>query len=66
MPLEKVSFQAVSIITTTGYATTDYTTWGYFMSFIFFISFSGGSAGSTSGGRNCQNYYHNKKWFIRI
>ena len=47
----KVSFQVVSIITTTGYATEDYTTWGYFMSFIFFLFlFSGGSAGSTSGG----------------
>ena len=47
----KISFQVVSIITTTGYATADYTTWGYFMSFIFFLFlFSGGSAGSTSGG----------------
>ena len=47
----KMSFQVVSIITTTGYATADYTTWGYFMSFIFFLFlFSGGSAGSTSGG----------------
>ena len=47
----KISFQVVSIITTTGYATADYTTWGYFLTFIFFLFlFSGASAGSTSGG----------------
>ena len=44
-------FQIVSIITTTGYATTDFTTWGSFISFIFFLLlFTGASAGSTSGG----------------
>lgn len=46
-----ISFQVVSIITTTGYATADYTLWGSFLSFIFFLFlFSGASAGSTSGG----------------
>ena len=46
-----ISFQVVSVITTTGYATADYTFWGSFMSFIFFLFlFSGASAGSTSGG----------------
>ena len=46
-----ISFQVVSIITTTGYSTADYTTWGYFLTFIFFLFlFSGASAGSTSGG----------------
>ena len=46
-----VSFQVVSIITTTGFATADYTTWGAFFTFIFFLFlFSGASAGSTSGG----------------
>ncbi len=46
-----VLFQVVSIITTTGYATTDFTTWGTFITFIFFLLlFSGASAGSTSGG----------------
>ncbi|MCB0400932.1 MAG: TrkH family potassium uptake protein [Flavobacteriales bacterium] len=44
-------FQVVSIITTTGYATTDFTTWGSFVTFIFFLLlFTGASAGSTSGG----------------
>ena len=46
-----VLFQVVSIITTTGYATTDFTTWGSFVTFIFFLLlFTGASAGSTSGG----------------
>ena len=47
----EICFQVVSIITTTGYSTADYTIWGSFMSFIFFLFlFSGASAGSTSGG----------------
>ena len=47
----EISFQVVSIITTTGYATADYTLWGSFFTFIFFLFlFSGASAGSTSGG----------------
>lgn len=44
-------FQIVSIITTTGYASADFTTWGPFVTFSFFLLlFSGASAGSTSGG----------------
>jgi len=44
-------FQVVSIITTTGYASANYTEWGAFAIFIFFLLlFSGASAGSTSGG----------------
>ena len=47
----EISFQVVSIVTTTGYATADYTIWGSFMTLIFFLFlFSGASAGSTSGG----------------
>lgn len=46
-----VIFQVVSTITTTGYASADYTTWGSLATFIFFLLlFSGASAGSTSGG----------------
>ena len=46
-----VSFQVVSIITTTGYASGDFTTWGPLAEFVFFLLlFSGASAGSTSGG----------------
>lgn len=47
----QVLFQVVSIITTTGYSTSDYTLWGPFVTFIFFLLlFTGASAGSTSGG----------------
>ncbi len=46
-----VTFQVVSIITTTGYASGDFTTWGPLAEFVFFLLlFSGASAGSTSGG----------------
>ena len=44
-------FQVVSIITTTGFVTADYTSWGPLLLLIFFgMMFLGGSAGSTSGG----------------
>ena len=46
-----VLFQVVSIITTTGYASANFTTWGPLATFVFFLLlFSGASAGSTSGG----------------
>ncbi len=44
-------FQVVSIITTTGFVTADYSSWGPLLLLIFFgLMFLGGSAGSTSGG----------------
>ena len=44
-------FQVVSIITTTGFVTADYTAWGSLLLLMFFgMMFLGGSAGSTSGG----------------
>lgn len=44
-------FQVISIITTTGYVTHDYTTWTSFLTLLFFIMmFFGASAGSTAGG----------------
>jgi trk system potassium uptake protein TrkH len=47
----KALFQVVSIMTTTGYITADYTTWGHGLTMFFFILlFCGASAGSTSGG----------------
>ncbi len=47
----KAVFQVVSIITTTGYASADFTTWGGAAIIIFFtLMFVGGSAGSTAGG----------------
>ncbi|MDO9615559.1 MAG: TrkH family potassium uptake protein [Bacteroidota bacterium] len=54
-PLEEsfreASFQVVSIITCTGYASADYLLWPTFAwSIIFFSMFFGGSTGSTAGG----------------
>lgn len=44
-------FQVVSIVTTTGYATTDYLLWPGSMWFlIFMLMFVGGMSGSTGGG----------------
>lgn len=44
-------FQVVTVITTTGFITADYTLWTPFLVILFFgIMFLGGSAGSTSGG----------------
>jgi trk system potassium uptake protein TrkH len=45
------TFNVVSIVTTTGYATTDYTLWGAPAVILFFVlTFSGGCTGSTTGG----------------
>ncbi len=44
-------FQIVSLITTTGYVTADYTSYHQGLTLLFFMMlFLGGSAGSTSGG----------------
>ncbi len=44
-------FQTVSILTTTGYVTTDYTQWMPFLTMVFFsLMFIGASSGSTAGG----------------
>jgi trk system potassium uptake protein TrkH len=45
------TFHVVSIITTTGFYTQNYNLWGYTIIMLFFIlMFTGGTAGSTSGG----------------
>ncbi len=44
-------FQIVSLITTTGFVSADYTSWSSGLTMVFFIiMFLGASAGSTSGG----------------
>jgi trk system potassium uptake protein TrkH len=44
-------FQVLSVITTTGFVSADYTLWSPFLVVFFFgLMFLGGSAGSTSGG----------------
>jgi trk system potassium uptake protein TrkH len=48
------SFQVVSILTTTGYATADYEKWPAMSQHILLLSmFLGASAGSTGGGMKC-------------
>ncbi len=45
------AFQNTSVMTTTGFTSTDYETWPAFSQMIlFFLFFIGGSAGSTAGG----------------
>lgn len=49
--LSRSAFNVVSIITTTGFASEDYSLWGTFAVGLFFIlTFIGGCSGSTSGG----------------
>ncbi len=49
--LRHSSFAVISVITSTGYATEDYITWGPFPLVLFFLlSIIGGCTGSTSGG----------------
>ena len=44
-------FQVISVVTTTGFVTADFSSWTPFLSVFFFgLMFVGGSAGSTSGG----------------
>lgn len=45
------SFSVVSVLTTTGFVSADFTKWNYMVTAIIFsLFFIGGSAGSTSGG----------------
>ncbi len=45
------AFQVISVITTTGFVSADFTQWTPFLTVFFFgLFFMGGSAGSTSGG----------------
>ena len=49
--LTHTAFNIVSVITTTGFASQDYTQWGMFaVALFFFVTFMGGCSGSTSGG----------------
>jgi trk system potassium uptake protein TrkH len=49
--LRQATFAVVSVITSTGYTTHDYTAWGSFPLILFFLlSLVGGCSGSTAGG----------------
>jgi trk system potassium uptake protein TrkH len=51
------AFNFVSIITTTGYASGDYSMWGPFVvACAFFATFLGGCSGSTSGGMKAYRF----------
>ncbi len=51
MSLRYAGFQAATILTTTGYVTTDYAVWPYLARIVLFIlMFIGGCSGSTGGG----------------
>lgn len=44
-------FQVISVVTTTGFVSADFSSWTPFLTIVFFgLMFVGGSAGSTSGG----------------
>ena len=47
----QVAFNVVSVVTTTGFATTDYMQWGALAVVVFFVlTFAGACTGSTAGG----------------
>lgn len=49
--LRYAAFQVISILSTTGFATADYTTWAPLAQFVIFgVLFIGGCSGSTGGG----------------
>ena len=49
--LRHAAFQVLAVVTTTGFVSADFTMWTPFLTVFFFgLMFSGGSAGSTSGG----------------
>ncbi len=59
--LRKAAFHVVSIVTTTGYATEDYSLWHSFAVGVFFaLTFIGGCTGSTAGG--IKIYRHQILW----
>lgn len=59
--LREVAFNVVSVISSTGYATTDYTLWGAFaVAAFFFLTAVGGCTGSTAGGAKIM------RWIILV
>ncbi|HBR68503.1 MAG TPA: hypothetical protein DEA55_03910 [Rhodospirillaceae bacterium] len=65
------SFNVVSVLSTTGFATTDYTIWSPFITGIFFfLTYVGGCTGSTAGGikvmRLIVAFKTTKRQFIRL
>ncbi len=56
--LRAAAFQVATVLTTTGFATTDYSLWPAFcLALIIPLMFVGGSAGSTGGGPKCMRVW---------
>jgi trk system potassium uptake protein TrkH len=56
--LRKSAFSVISILSSTGFVTSDYELWGYFMGMIFLVLLLiGACAGSTSGGIKMVRHY---------
>ncbi len=59
--LRYVAFNVASVVSSTGYATQDYTTWGAFAAMAFLVlSMLGGCTGSTAGGAKIM------RWIILV
>jgi trk system potassium uptake protein TrkH len=56
--IRKSAFSVISILSSTGFVTSDYEQWGYFMGMIFLVLLlMGACAGSTSGGIKMVRHY---------
>ena len=62
----QASFNASSILTTTGFATADYLQWPAFSQTVLFtLMFIGGCAGSTAGGLKVVELSHCSRWALQ-
>ena len=69
--LSKASFQSVTIMTTTGFATSDFAAWpAVSQCVLILLMLMGGSAGSTAGGMKCIRFLllfkNTRRWLYGI
>ncbi len=61
------TFSVVSVVTTSGFAISDYSAWGSFSAMLFFfLIFTGGCTGSTSGGIKIMRFIVSAKMIRQI